>query len=130
MRRFGSVAAASAKLLPMPKLSPDMEFGTVEKWMIKPGSLIKPYQLVLEISTESALNSSVIYIMEVEITEKLYLSKILVKDGQKVNVGSPIAIFCKDEDQIEIASKLEVSVTAYCLCKIYVLLQIIVFRRR
>ncbi len=113
MRRFGNIATAGAKLLPMPKLSPSMEFGTVEKWLIKPGSLTKSYQLVLEISTESPLNSSVNYIMDVEITEDLYLSKILVKEGQQVKAGSPIAIFCEDEDQIEIANKLQVSLTGY-----------------
>ncbi len=109
MKKIGYVAIAGVRLLPMPKLSPSMLSGTVQRWLISPGTLTKPYQLVLEISTESLLKIGMKKeVMDVEIIEDLYLSKILVKEGQSIKVGSPLAIFCEEESDIDAASQLEV----------------------
>eukprot|EP01035_Chromulina_nebulosa_P020628 gene20628-26745_t len=89
----------------MPQLSPTMLSGVITKWHIKETDLIIPYQLVIEISTNSLTNTSnEVSVMEVEVVEgELYVDKLLVKEGEIVNVGKPIAILKENKgDSISI----------------------------
>lgn len=70
----------------MPALSPTMEEGKLAKWLIKPGSHIKPGDIIAEIETDKAT-------MEVESVDEGVVESLLVEAGtEKVAVNTPIAV--------------------------------------
>ncbi|MEZ5855510.1 MAG: pyruvate dehydrogenase complex E1 component subunit beta [Hyphomicrobiaceae bacterium] len=70
----------------MPALSPTMEEGKLAKWLIKPGSTIKPGDIIAEIETDKAT-------MEVEAVDEGVVEQLLVEEGtEKVAVNTPIAV--------------------------------------
>ncbi len=72
--------------LKMPALSPTMEEGTLAKWLVKEGDVVKSGDLLAEIETDKAT-------MEFEAVDEGTISKILVAEGTDgVKVGAPIAI--------------------------------------
>ncbi len=69
----------------MPALSPTMEVGTLAKWMVKKGDIIKAGDLLAEIETDKA-------IMEFEVVEEGRILELLVKEGQtEIPVNTVIA---------------------------------------
>lgn len=72
--------------LKMPALSPTMEKGTLAKWLIAVGDVIKPGDLVAEIETDKAT-------MEFEATEEGRVAELRVPEGsENVAVGTVIAV--------------------------------------
>ena len=70
----------------MPALSPTMEVGTLAKWMVKKGDIIKAGDLLAEIETDKA-------IMEFEAVDEGTILELSVKEGQTdIKVNSIIAI--------------------------------------
>lgn len=69
----------------MPALGADMEFGTIIEWLIKPGDAVKRGDIIAVVDTEKAT-------IEVEVFEAGVLQSILVPEGQKVPVGTPLAL--------------------------------------
>jgi len=69
----------------MPKLSDTMEEGTVLKWLKNEGDYVQQGEALFEVETDKA-------VMEVESFFSGVLSHILVQEGEKVPVGTPIAI--------------------------------------
>jgi pyruvate dehydrogenase E2 component (dihydrolipoamide acetyltransferase) len=69
----------------MPQLSDTMTEGTVVKWIKKEGDKIKAGEIVAEVETDKAN-------MEMESSEAGVLAHIVVVEGGKVPVGSPIAV--------------------------------------
>ena len=81
-----------AEYVIMPKLGFNMEKGTVVKWLVKEGDVIKEQDEILEIETDKT-------VMPVEAQTSGILRKILVTEGEEVPVTLPIAITGdKDED--------------------------------
>jgi pyruvate dehydrogenase E2 component (dihydrolipoamide acetyltransferase) len=71
--------------LKMPALSPTMEKGTLARWLIKPGDLVRPGDLIAEVETDKAT-------MEVEATDEGQVSELIVVEGaENVPVGAVIA---------------------------------------
>ena len=69
----------------MPALSPTMEVGTLAKWMVKKGDIIKAGDLLAEIETDKA-------IMEFEAVDEGTILELSVKEGQTdIPVKSVIA---------------------------------------
>jgi pyruvate dehydrogenase E2 component (dihydrolipoamide acetyltransferase) len=68
----------------MPSLGADMDEGTVTKWLVKPGDAVKRGDIVVEVETDKAD-------MEVEVWETGVVERILVPEGEKVPVGTPLA---------------------------------------
>lgn len=69
----------------MPALSPTMEVGTLAKWMVKKGDIIKAGDLLAEIETDKA-------IMEFEAVDEGTILELSVKEGQTdIPVNSVIA---------------------------------------
>ncbi len=69
----------------MPALSPTMEEGTLAKWLVKPGDVVKSGQVIAEIETDKAT-------MEVEAVDEGAVLELLVAAGaQGVKVNSIIA---------------------------------------
>jgi len=69
----------------MPQQSDTMTEGTVVAWRKKEGDKIKQGEIVAEIETDKA-------VMEMEAFEAGTIAVVLVAEGQKVPVGSPIAV--------------------------------------
>ncbi len=77
----------------MPQFSDTMERGKVIRWLKKEGDYVEKGEVIAEIEAEKA-------VMELQSFKKGVLKKILVQEGQEVEVGKPIAI-------LELGEKLE-----------------------
>ncbi|HYJ58119.1 MAG TPA: biotin/lipoyl-containing protein, partial [Methyloceanibacter sp.] len=85
----------------MPALSPTMEEGTLAKWLVREGDLVRAGDVIAEIETDKAT-------MEVEAADDGRLSKILVPEGtEHVRVNQPIAVLFADDEATAGASPFE-----------------------
>ncbi len=73
----------------MPSLGADMEVGTVLQWLVKPGDAVKRGDIVAVVDTEKAD-------IEVEIFQTGIVQKIVVPEGEKVPVGTLLAVLATD----------------------------------
>ncbi|WP_291207768.1 pyruvate dehydrogenase complex dihydrolipoamide acetyltransferase [Hyphomonas sp.] len=74
----------------MPALSPTMEEGTLAKWLVKEGDLVKSGMIIAEIETDKAT-------MEVEAVDEGKVGKIMVPAGTEgVKVNAIIAVLLED----------------------------------
>ena len=70
----------------MPALSPTMEEGTLAKWLVKEGDVVKSGQILAEIETDKAT-------MEFEAVDEGTIGQLLVAEGTSgVKVNTPIAV--------------------------------------
>ncbi|MBW8743303.1 MAG: pyruvate dehydrogenase complex E1 component subunit beta [Sphingomonas sp.] len=85
--------------LKMPALSPTMEEGTLAKWLVKEGDVVKSGDVLAEIETDKAT-------MEFEAVDEGTIAKIMVAEGTDgVKVGAVIALIAgEDEDATAAAS--------------------------
>ncbi len=76
----------------MPTLSPTMTEGTISKWLVKEGDVIKSGDLIAEIETDKAT-------MELEAADEGRIEKILVKEGENsIAVNTPIATLSENNE--------------------------------
>ena len=76
----------------MPALSPTMEEGTLSKWLIAEGDVVRSGDIMAEIETDKAT-------MEIEAVEEGTVAKILIPEGSEgVKVNAPIAILLEDDE--------------------------------
>jgi pyruvate dehydrogenase E2 component (dihydrolipoamide acetyltransferase) len=76
--------------LKMPALSPTMEEGTLAKWLVKVGDVVKPGDLIAEIETDKAT-------MEYEAIDEGRISEILISEGSEgVAVGAILALLASE----------------------------------
>ena len=81
----------------MPALSPTMEEGTLAKWHVKQGDMVKSGDVIAEIETDKAT-------MEVEAVDEGVVQEILVAEGTEgVKVNAPIARLSGDDAAVTIA---------------------------
>jgi pyruvate dehydrogenase E2 component (dihydrolipoamide acetyltransferase) len=74
----------------MPALSPTMEEGTLAKWLVKEGDVVKSGQVIAEIETDKAT-------MEFEAVDEGTIGKILVAEGTAgVKVNTAIAVLLEE----------------------------------
>ena len=74
----------------MPALSPTMEEGTLAKWLVKAGDVVKSGDLMAEIETDKAT-------MEFEAVDEGTIAEIVVPEGtDNVKVGAVIAILASE----------------------------------
>lgn len=69
----------------MPSLGADMEAGTLVEWRVRPGDAVKRGDIVALVETEKG-------VIEVEIFDEGVVEKILIQPGEKVPVGTPLAL--------------------------------------
>ncbi|MDQ3621409.1 MAG: pyruvate dehydrogenase complex dihydrolipoamide acetyltransferase [Verrucomicrobiota bacterium] len=81
-----------AKYIEMPKLSDTMTEGTLVKWRKKEGDAIDVGDVIAEIETDKAT-------MEMEAFDAGTLHKLLVEEGNKVAIGSKIAMLLVKGEQ-------------------------------
>jgi pyruvate dehydrogenase E2 component (dihydrolipoamide acetyltransferase) len=74
----------------MPALSPTMEEGTLAKWLVKEGDVVKSGQVIAEIETDKAT-------MEFEAVDEGTIGRILVAEGTAgVKVNTAIAVLLEE----------------------------------
>ena len=79
----------------MPALSPTMEEGTLAKWLVKEGDVVKSGQIMAEIETDKAT-------MEFEAVDEGIVGKILVAEGTaNVKVNTAIAILVEEGESAD-----------------------------
>ena len=83
----------------MPALSPTMEEGTLAKWLVKEGDVVKSGQILAEIETDKAT-------MEFEAVDEGVVGSILIAEGTAgVKVNTPIAVLLDEgEDAASVAA--------------------------
>ncbi|MDW8032907.1 MAG: dihydrolipoamide acetyltransferase family protein [Aquificaceae bacterium] len=69
----------------MPQFSDTMEVGRVARWLKKEGDFVERGEVIAEIEAEKA-------VMELQSFKRGLLKRILVREGQEVPVGRPIAL--------------------------------------
>src|SRR5207342_2563243 len=82
-----------AQILGLPKLSPTMEEGVLVRWTKKEGDKVSPGDLVAEVETDKAN-------MDFNIEDDGVLLKLLVKEGETVKLGAPVAIIGKAGEDV------------------------------
>ena len=83
--------------LKMPALSPTMEEGTLSKWLVKEGDVVKSGDILAEIETDKAT-------MEFEAVDEGTIAQILVPEGTDgVKVGAPIALLTEEGEEASAA---------------------------
>ena len=80
--------------LKMPALSPTMEEGTLAKWLVKEGDMVKSGDILAEIETDKAT-------MEFEAVDEGVIGQILVPEGTEgVKVGAVIAVIGSEGEAV------------------------------
>lgn len=85
----------------MPRLDPEMKEGTILKWFKKEGDRIQKGEPIAEVEGEKV-------IFNVESPETGILARILVKKGNSVPIGTPIAILAESKEEITKAKEFQV----------------------
>jgi len=91
------------KLMPMPRLSPSMQCGVLERWVVRSGDPIEMYDVVCHVSTDQLTTENPTghpHVLEIEVHEDGFLAKILVAPGSRVAPDEPIAVFCEERNDI------------------------------
>jgi pyruvate dehydrogenase E2 component (dihydrolipoamide acetyltransferase) len=78
----------------MPSLGADMQFGTVVDWRVKAGDIVRRGDVVALVETEKG-------VVEVEIFDSGVIETLVVQPGQKVPVGTTLAILQTDGKMVE-----------------------------
>jgi len=79
----------------MPSLGADMDAATVVEWKVQPGDKIKRGDVIAEIETDKGL-------IDLEVFEDGLIEQLLIQPGQKVPVGTTLALI-RPEGAVEVA---------------------------
>jgi pyruvate dehydrogenase E2 component (dihydrolipoamide acetyltransferase) len=72
----------------MPSLGADMEAGTLLQWLVKPGDTVKRGDIIAVVDTEKAA-------IEIEVFEAGVVHTLLIHEGEKVAVGTVLALISR-----------------------------------
>ena len=90
----------------MPALSPTMEEGTLAKWLVQEGDVVKSGQILAEIETDKAT-------MEFEAVDEGIVGRLLVAEGTAgVKVNTPIAVLLEEGESADAAPAAAVAAPA------------------
>lgn len=78
----------------LPKMGMAMEEGTLTKWLVEEGQRIELGQSLCELTTDK---------VEAELEAEVagYIARLMVAEGETVDVGAPIALMVESEDELE-----------------------------
>jgi pyruvate dehydrogenase E2 component (dihydrolipoamide acetyltransferase) len=77
----------------MPSLGADMEAGTLIQWLVKPGDAVKRGDIIAVVDTEKAA-------IEIEVFAAGVIQTIVVQEGEKVPVGTILALISTDGEVV------------------------------
>lgn len=78
----------------MPSLGADMEDGTLVEWRKKPGDPVSRGDIIAEVDTQKGL-------IEIEVFEEGTIAEFLIREGEKVPVGTPMALIKTEKAEAE-----------------------------
>ncbi len=78
----------------MPRLSDTMEQGTIIKWNVKEGDEVAAGDAVADIETDKAT-------MEMQVFDDGRIARILVGEGETVEIGTLIAVMAEENEDVE-----------------------------
>lgn len=81
----------------MPSLGSDMEAGTLVEWLKKPGDSVSRGDIIAVVETQKGA-------IEVEVFQDGQVDKLLVEEGTKVPVGTPLAVIDGESGEAEPAA--------------------------
>lgn len=86
----------------MPNLGADMEDGTLVEWRMKKGDTVKRGDIIAEVETQKGL-------IEIEVFEDGVINQLLIEEGTKVPVGTPMALIsaATKKQVVPVTEKLE-----------------------
>lgn len=84
----------------MPSLGADMEAGTLSEWRVKSGDKVKRGDIIADVETQKGL-------IEVEVFEDGIIDKLLINEGEKVPVGTVLALISSENGKEEKIEKME-----------------------
>jgi pyruvate dehydrogenase E2 component (dihydrolipoamide acetyltransferase) len=79
----------------MPSLGADMEAGTLVEWLVKPGSTVKYGDIIAVVDTQKGL-------IDIEVFNEGTVSEILIKENEKIPVGTVMALIAVDKEEVKI----------------------------
>jgi pyruvate dehydrogenase E2 component (dihydrolipoamide acetyltransferase) len=82
----------------MPSLGADMDEGTVLEWLVEPGDVVAKGDLVAVVDTSKAA-------VDIETFQGGVVQEILVPPGQKVPVGTPLALLAAPGETVPAAAR-------------------------
>ncbi|KAI8144083.1 hypothetical protein BJV82DRAFT_608258 [Fennellomyces sp. T-0311] len=88
-----SASRAAITRFNMPAMSPTMTEGTIHQWKVKEGESFSAGDVLLELETDKAQ-------IDVEAPEDGVLAKIVLGDGKKAAVNTPIALLAEEGDDL------------------------------
>ncbi|KAI9244960.1 hypothetical protein BDA99DRAFT_549281 [Phascolomyces articulosus] len=88
-----SASRAAITRFNMPAMSPTMTEGTIHEWKVKEGESFSAGDVLLELETDKAQ-------IDVEAPEDGVLAKIVLGNGEKAAVNSPIALLAEEGDDL------------------------------
>lgn len=80
----------------MPNLGADMEAGTLVEWRKQPGEFLNRGDIIADVETQKGL-------IEIEVFEEGTLEKLLVKEGEKVPVGTVLALINDGKAEVKVS---------------------------
>ncbi|AFM15825.1 pyruvate/2-oxoglutarate dehydrogenase complex, dihydrolipoamide acyltransferase component [Mycolicibacterium chubuense NBB4] len=80
----------------MPALGSDMDEGTLNEWLVKPGDTVTRGQIVAVVETTKAA-------VEIECWHDGVVAELLVPVGQTVSVGTPLAMLAESGEEVTAA---------------------------
>jgi len=89
-------AAPGGAVVPilMPQAGQSMEEGTIVAWRVKPGDAVAVGQIVFDVETDKAT-------VEVEAVDAGRLAKIVVEEGETIEVKKPVAYIADNDADVE-----------------------------
>lgn len=78
----------------MPSLGADMEDGTLREWLVKPGDTVKRGDIIAVVETQKGL-------IEIEVFNEGKIDQLLLKEDQKVPVGTVMALITGETKEAE-----------------------------
>jgi len=88
-----------ATLINMPKLGQTMEEGTVLTWLKHPGERVTRGEPLVQIETDKV-------ICDIEASQSGLLHSLLAQEGEKIPVGTAIAVIAAEGETVDVASLL------------------------
>jgi pyruvate dehydrogenase E2 component (dihydrolipoamide acetyltransferase) len=89
----------------MPSLGADMEAGTLREWLVKPGDKVKRGDIIAMVETQKGL-------IDIEVFDEGKIEQLVIKEDEKVPVGTVMALIGDGADQAPKAAKVQPEIAA------------------
>lgn len=107
-------SADRVAFLKMPKLSHEMTSGRVAHWKVAHGDFVPANAVVAEVETDNLVppgekvgKLAGVSRLQVELADEGYVGRLLVEEGQHVEVGQPILVLAESDDAAKDAMRMD-----------------------